>query len=73
MWLDDGMNNTHNTAAAASQCPARLLLITGEIVDGIFRYEPSTFVADETGKCFLVYNERADGVLLLRADHYKAA
>ena len=67
MWLDTGMTTTTTE-------PARLLLVTGEIVDGTFHIEPSNFTTPaRPGKCFAVYSARPDGVLLLRADHYPAA
>jgi hypothetical protein len=66
----DGLT-THQRASLCDWCPASLLLVDGSVVKGIFRSGPSTFVADTTGSVYAVYSERADGVLLLRRDHYK--
>jgi hypothetical protein len=68
MWFTTDMTTTCTTE------PARLLLVTGEVVDGTFYVEPSNFTTPaRPGKVYAVYSVRPDGVLLVRADHYRKA
>ena len=66
----DGLTTHQRAALCGGWTPAHLMLADGSLVAGIFKYGPSNFRSDVDGKVYAVYNERADGVLLLRRDHY---